>query len=114
MLLFSATYNDGILKFAKTIAPNAAVIRPPSADQLVLDVILQVRMDVSVLPGGKLQALKDIYDFMTVQQSIVFVEQKKDCDRVAAMMREGGFEVSVLHSALDGPLRDQVGRGSQE
>lgn len=38
--------------------------------------------------------LKDIYDFMTLQQSIVFVEMKAEADSVAAMMRQAGFEVS--------------------
>jgi superfamily II DNA/RNA helicase len=37
--------------------------------------------------------LKDIYDFMTLQQSIVFVEMKAEADNVAAMMRQAGFEV---------------------
>jgi hypothetical protein len=40
------------------------------------------------------QVLKDIYDFMTLQQSIVFVEMKAEADNVAAMMRQAGFEVS--------------------
>lgn len=52
--------------------------------------------------------LKDIYDFMTLQQSIVFVEMKKDADSVAGMMRSAGFEVSVLHGSLEGGERDRV------
>lgn len=43
--------------------------------------------------------LKDIYDFMVLQQSIVFVEMKKDADSVASMMRASGFE--VIHCVLD-------------
>ena len=52
--------------------------------------------------------LKDIYDFMTLQQSIVFVEMKRDADNVAGMMRSAGFEVSVLHGSLEGGERDKV------
>ncbi len=65
-------------------------------------------MNVSGVPGGKLQVLQDIYDFLTVQQSIVFVERREDCDKVAGMMRKNGFEVSVLHSNLEGEERDAV------
>lgn len=39
--------------------------------------------------------LKDIYDFMTLQQSIIFVEMKRNADSVARMMIESGFEVSL-------------------
>ena len=41
------------------------------------------------------QVLKDIYDFMTLQQSIIFVEMKRNADSVARMMIESGFEVGV-------------------
>jgi hypothetical protein len=34
--------------------------------------------------------LKDIYDFMTVQQSIVFVEMRREADNVAGMMIQVG------------------------
>jgi len=54
------------------------------------------------------QVLKDIYDFMTLQQSIIFVEMKRNADSVARMMIEGGFEVSVLHGDLEPADRDRV------
>ena len=55
-----------------------------------------------------IQVLQDIYDFMTLQQSIVFVEMKKDADEVASTMRQAGFEVSVLHGGLEHHERDRV------
>lgn len=108
ILMFSATYTEEIMRFAHKVNPNAYVVTPRSKEELVLDVIFQVKMDVNKCAGGKLQVLKDIYDFMTVQQSIVFVERKVEADRVATMMRSGGFEVSVLHGDLQGSQRDQV------
>jgi superfamily II DNA/RNA helicase len=45
--------------------------------------------------GGKLQVLQDIYDFMAIKQSIVFVEMRREADRVASMMRDKGFEVCL-------------------
>ena len=57
---------------------------------------------------SQIQVLKDIYDFMTLQQSIVFVEMRRDADNVANMMRQAGFEVSTLHGELTPQDRDRV------
>eukprot|EP01038_Epipyxis_sp_PR26KG_P010119 gene10119-13601_t len=109
ILFFSATYAAEVLAYAKTLVPRAYVIKPRSTEELVLDVIFQLRMDVRNFPGGKLQVLKDIYEVMTLGgQSIVFVEMKRDVDAIAAMMRESGFEVSPLHADLTGEDRDRV------
>jgi len=108
ILMFSATYTEDIIKYAKKINPRAYLVTPRSKEELVLDVILQIRMDVNKAPGGKLQVLKDIYDFMTVQQSIVFVEKKEEAENIARMMRTGGFEVSTLHGDLLPQERDRV------
>ena len=75
ILFFSATYSDKILTFAKSLVKRAYVVRPKSTEELVLDVIFQVRMDVNKCAGGKAKVLQDIYDFLTIQQSVVFVEQ---------------------------------------
>mmetsp|Transcript_2902 Transcript_2902/g.3110 ORF Transcript_2902/g.3110 Transcript_2902/m.3110 type:complete len:509 (+) Transcript_2902:111-1637(+) len=109
-LLFSATYTDEIMDYAQKIVPNAYTIRPPKREELVLDVIFQVWMDVRKARGGKLQVLKDIYSFLTLQQSIVFVEMKREADAVASMMRQAGFEVSVLHGDIPFHERDRVMR----
>eukprot|EP01033_Poteriospumella_lacustris_P007990 gene7989-5750_t len=81
---------------------------PRTSEELVLDVIFQVKVNVNKVPGGKLQVLKDIYDYMTMQQSIVFVERREGANKVAQFMRDSGLSVSVLHSDLTGPERDQV------
>lgn len=108
ILFFSATYTKEIINFARKIVPRAYLVTPRSTEELVLDVIFQVRMDVKKCPGGKLQVLKDIYDFMTLQQSIVFVEMKKDADSVSHLLRSSGFEVSTLHGDLLPADRDRV------
>lgn len=108
ILMFSATYTPEIIDYAKKVNPRAYVITPRSREELVLDVIFQVKMHTDRLPGGKLQVLKDIYDFMTMQQSIVFVETKDGANKVAHMMTASGFEVSVLHGDLEGIERDRV------
>lgn len=106
ILLFSATYEKSILDYARRIVPRAYLVTPRSTEELVLDVIFQVRM--SIPPGNKLQVLKDIYDFLTMQQSIIFVEMKREADKVTALMLKEGYEVSTLHGELDPPTRDKV------
>ena len=69
---------------------RAYVVKPQSIEDLVLDVIFQVRMDVRRAPGGKLKVLQDIYDLLTIQQSIVFVEMRRDAERIARMMIDSG------------------------
>ena len=66
------------------------MVRPESVEELVLDVIFQIRMDVRKAPGGKLSVLQDIYELLTIQQSIVFVEMRKDVDRIAQLMTQSG------------------------
>lgn len=108
LLLFSATYTEDVIKLAKKIVPKAYLVKPSKKEELVLDVIFQVRMDVRKLQGGKLQALMEIYTFLTVTQSIVFVEKKVDVDRIAALMRQNHYEVSTIHGGMTPQERDQV------
>ena len=70
------------------------MVRPGRVEELVLDVIFQIRMDVRKAPGGKLEVLYDIYDLLIIQQSIVFVEMRKDADRIARLMTQS----SKLHA----------------
>lgn len=55
ILFFSATYTKEIIAYARQIVPKAYLVTPRSTEELVLDVIFQVRMDVNRSPGGKLQ-----------------------------------------------------------
>lgn len=107
-LFFSATYGDKILSYAKSIVRRAFVVRPQSTEELVLEVIFQVKMDVSKTIGGKEKVLQDIYDFLTIQQSVVFVEQKTDAIRLTKLMQDAGFDVSTLHGDLLPEERDHV------
>eukprot|EP00597_Dinobryon_sp_UTEXLB2267_P005711 CAMPEP_0170059962 /NCGR_PEP_ID=MMETSP0019_2-20121128/2055_1 /TAXON_ID=98059 /ORGANISM="Dinobryon sp., Strain UTEXLB2267" /LENGTH=543 /DNA_ID=CAMNT_0010265367 /DNA_START=35 /DNA_END=1666 /DNA_ORIENTATION=- len=108
VLFFSATYSKEVLDYARMIIPRAYVVKPKSTEELVLDVIFQVRVNVTLCPGGKLKVLQEIYELLTIQQSIVFVEMKRDADKVAKMMIDAGFMVSSLHGELLPIERDRV------
>lgn len=108
ILMFSATYTPEIINYARKLAPRSYVVTPRKTEELVLDVIFQVKMDVNKCPGKKLQVLTDIYDFMTLQQSIIFIEKKADVDKVAQLLRSAGLEISVLHGSLEYGERDRI------
>lgn len=48
----------------------------------------------------EIEAKCNCYDFMAIMQSVVFFEMRWYADRLAAMMREKGFEVSVYLEEL--------------
>ena len=64
ILFFSATYTKPILAFARTVVPRAYLVTPRSTEELVLDVIFQVRMDIRKCPGGKLQVRRTVKLFV--------------------------------------------------
>lgn len=72
----------------------------------VLDIIKQLWVDTRTYSGGKLEFLSDIYSLLTIGQSIVFVETKRNADMVHRTLSEGGFTCSVLHGGLQGEERD--------
>ena len=69
---------------------------------------VKVWIDTGTIQGGKPKVLKDIYAFLTIQQSIVFCATKASADEVTRTMTSAGYEVSTLHSDLEGPQRDEV------
>lgn len=75
---------------------------------MVLDVIKQLWIDTRGYDGGKIEFLSDIYSLLTIGQSIVFVESKRNADMVHNTLSESGYTCSVLHSGLDGPARDST------
>lgn len=75
-------------------------------ESLVLDVIKQLWIDTREYEGGKIEFLSDIYSLLTIGQSIVFVESRKNADMVHKALTEGGYTCSILHSGLEGPERD--------
>ena len=46
--------------------------------------------------GGKLGIVEDIYDLLSAQQSIIFVNTRKEVHRIAALLREKGFSTEDL------------------
>lgn len=73
---------------------------------MVLDVIKQLWVDTRNYEGGKIEFLSDIYSLLTIGQSIVFVESKKNADMIHKTLTDGGYTCSVLHAGLEPIERD--------
>jgi len=107
ILLFSATFPERVVKFAEVVAPRAVWMRVKT-EELSLDNIHQFYMDCKS-ETQKYQVLTDIYTFLTMGQSIIFVHTVKTAKFLAKKLREGGFPVSLLHGKdMEHSERDRV------
>ena len=72
MLLFSATYDDEVMKFAETVVPDPIVIRLRREEES-LDNIKQYYV-VCRDQEDKVEALSDMYAVVSIGQCIVFCQ----------------------------------------
>jgi ATP-dependent RNA helicase DDX19/DBP5 len=109
ILFFSATYTDEVIDFSKRIIDRAYVIKLGAKEELVLDDIKQLWVDIKNRRegGGKIAVLQDIYKFLTIQQSIIFVNEREVADDVSRRMKAAGFSVSTLHRSIT-ESRDEI------
>ncbi|QSL64338.1 hypothetical protein MERGE_001638 [Pneumocystis wakefieldiae] len=106
IVLFSATFPDDVIEFSSRFAPNANEIRL-KIEELSLDGIKQFYMDCRD-EQHKYDVLVELYTFLTIGQSIIFVRQRNQADMIAKKMTESGHAVVSLHGALDGSQRDSI------
>lgn len=69
-MLFSATYDDDVMKFAETIVPNALSLRL-RREELSLDNIKQYYISCAS-SDDKFSALSNIYGSISIGQSMIF------------------------------------------
>mmetsp|Transcript_24637 Transcript_24637/g.61537 ORF Transcript_24637/g.61537 Transcript_24637/m.61537 type:complete len:503 (+) Transcript_24637:214-1722(+) len=95
-ILFSATYADAVRELALKLAPNANQITI-KREQLSLDSIKQYYFDCR---GGdrnrRFEVLSEIYAYLTIGQSIIFVRTRRDASELTEKMRAEGHTVSLL------------------
>ncbi|KAL6043828.1 RNA helicase required for poly(A+) mRNA export [Balamuthia mandrillaris] len=72
ILLFSATYDDKVAKFAYQVVPKPHVSIRLERKQLSLDKIAQFYIDCGS-EGNKFNVLAELYCYLSVGQSIIFV-----------------------------------------
>ena len=108
-LLFSATFTEQVINFASKMVHNPdKILIDDGPEFLVVDVIKQLWVDTREYEGGKLEFLADIYSLMTIGQSIVFVETKREADMVHKTLSNAGYTCSVLHGGVENEMRDRT------
>ncbi|CAM9759641.1 unnamed protein product [Chrysoparadoxa australica] len=108
-LLFSATFPQGVVDFARTIIrPPINEIRLASDEELVLEEITQLWIDLrSKTDRARVELLQDLYELLEMGQSIIFCRTRAETDRITATLQRSGFNCSNLHSKLEPAERDE-------
>ncbi|TIA89897.1 hypothetical protein E3P99_01808 [Wallemia hederae] len=104
ILLFSATFPDVVRNFAAKFAPAANEIRLKQ-EELSVEGIKQFYMDCDNLEH-KFKVLVELYELMTVGQSIIFVHRRDTADEIARRMTSEGHTVVSLHGKQESSERD--------
>jgi len=94
VLLFSATFPEEVRKFASQVAPNANRITVKKED-LTLSCVTQLKWKCHS-DAQKMERLGQLYEAMTIGQSIIFVNSRERARQVAKMMVDEGHEVTLF------------------
>ena len=105
LVLFSATFPDHVRAFAAKFAPNANEIRLRQ-EELSVESIKQFYMDCKT-EEHKYEVLVELYNLLTIGQSIIFCAKRETADRIAQRMTAEGHRVDSLHGKLDTAERDR-------
>lgn len=105
-ILFSATYSDEVREFAQLFCPQANEIFLKKED-VTVDAIKQLWLQCQD-EYSKFEVLANLYDVMTIGQSIVFCKKKVTADEIAQRLIEDGHSVASLHGEKLSDERDKV------
>ncbi|VDP95959.1 unnamed protein product [Echinostoma caproni] len=106
ILLFSATYDEQVMEFARDYVPNPIEIRVKRT-QLPLKNIKQFYLLFNDWVE-KYQALTDIYGGFQVGQAIIFCDTRKEASWLNDRMTMDGHRVVILSGDLDVSEREHV------
>eukprot|EP00933_Yihiella_yeosuensis_P059047 TRINITY_DN5995_c0_g1_i1.p1 TRINITY_DN5995_c0_g1~~TRINITY_DN5995_c0_g1_i1.p1 ORF type:complete len:396 (+),score=83.88 TRINITY_DN5995_c0_g1_i1:134-1321(+) len=106
--LFSATMPADILELTKKFMRDPVKILVKK-DELTLEGIQQFYVAVEK-EGWKLDILCDLYETLTISQSIIYCNTQRKADMLADEMTKRDFSVSIMHAGLDQDQRSLVMR----
>lgn len=106
MLLFSATYDKQVMKFAQAVVPDPVVIRLRREEES-LDNIKQYYITCNNA-DEKFQALCNIYGSISIGQSMIFCHTKRTASWLSERMTEEGHAVALLSGELNVEQRAEV------
>jgi ATP-dependent RNA helicase DDX19/DBP5 len=105
-LLFSATFNDDVMEFAKRTAKDATMITVEK-EKVSLDNIVQLTMDCESA-DDKYEQLATIYTNIDTKQSIIFCNTVADTRALCKKLQVDGYNVSVIYGAMQAHERDSA------
>ena len=106
VLLFSATFPDEVMGFARKFSPSAHEIKLKHSE-LTVSGISQMFVDCDS-EDDKYKILVKLYGLMTIGSSIIFVKKRETASRIEREMLADGHQVAALHSAFQGAERDAI------
>jgi ATP-dependent RNA helicase len=106
VVLMSATLPTTVLEMTTKFMndPIRILVR---RDELTLEGIRQFSIAVDK-EEWKFDTLCDLYDTLTITQSVIFCNSKQKVDWLAAKMKESNFTVCAIHGDMDQTAREGV------
>ncbi|GAX80515.1 hypothetical protein CEUSTIGMA_g7953.t1 [Chlamydomonas eustigma] len=108
LLLFSATFNDSVKRFAMQIAPTANQLFV-AKEELSLDVIAQYNVRCPNR-DAKVRVLKEMIfpNCERLGQTIIFVRSRDQAKDLHSAMEKDGYKCTSIQGGMEGSDRDRV------
>jgi len=100
VLLFSATFSEKVEKFAVSIVPDPKTNIRLEKEKISLEKIQQFYIDCKS-ENNKFSILSDLYGYMDVGQSIIFVQSVVGAQTLNKKMKDAGHTVSLIHGGKE-------------
>jgi len=99
LALFSATMPKNVLEIAETYLNNPVRILIPQ-DEVTLDGIKQYYVQLD-REDWKLPVLLDLYQQITVNQALIYVNKRQKAEWLAKQLSSHGFTLEFIHGEMD-------------
>ncbi|KAK8811298.1 hypothetical protein WA158_003033 [Blastocystis sp. Blastoise] len=106
LLLFSATFAENVLSFAKKLCRDPVVIKKKEEDLKLDNVPLYFVLNKN--EEEKYQNIIKLYDIMNVGQTVIFVNSAGVADKLANFLREHDYTANILYGKMQNETRDRV------
>lgn len=103
--LFSATMPPEVIEIADTFMKKPLKLLMDN-DKIPLEGIKQ--FIVNMEEDDKIAALMDLYDSVSINQSMIFVNNKRKVDWLTKKMTTNGFVVSAIHAGMEKEQRENI------
>ncbi|XP_071494297.1 ATP-dependent RNA helicase DDX19A-like [Diadema antillarum] len=98
MMLFSATYDNSVMKFAETVVPDPIVIRLRREEESLSNIKQYYVLCAN--KEEKAESLSNIYGAITIGQAMIFCQTKRTASWLAERMTREGHAVALLSGDL--------------